>query len=90
MAAGWPVISVDSKKKEFIGNFKNNGQEWSQESEAMNKHDFDQDALGKTVPYGIYDLAHKGTGRSRSRSRVGDWPTLGLELNRERVSPDSE
>ncbi len=58
LAAGLPVISVDSKKKELIGNFKNNGREWCQEAAAVNEHDFDQDALGKAVPYGIYDLTH--------------------------------
>ncbi len=58
LAAGLPVISVDSKKKELIGNFKNTGQEWCQTAAAVNEHDFDQDALGKAVPYGIYDLAH--------------------------------
>ncbi len=58
LAAGLPTISVDSKKKELIGNFKNNRREWCQEATAMIEHDFDQDALGKAVPYGIYDLAH--------------------------------
>ena len=58
MAAGLPAVSVDTKKKERIGNFKNAGQTWCQKAEAVNDHDFDQDALGKAVPYGIYDLAH--------------------------------
>lgn len=58
LAAGMPVISVDTKKKELIGNFKNAGRIWCQEAEAVNDHDFDQDALGKAVPYGIYDLKH--------------------------------
>lgn len=58
LAVGAPVISVDSKKKERIGNFKNNGREWCREAAAVNEHDFDQDAIGKAVPYGIYDLAH--------------------------------
>jgi hypothetical protein len=58
LAARAPVISVDSKKKERIGNFKNNGREWCREAAAVNEHDFDQDAIGKAVPYGIYDLAH--------------------------------
>jgi hypothetical protein len=55
---GLPTISVDGKKKELIGNFKNPGQEWCLEATAVNDHDFEQDALGKAVPYGIYDLAH--------------------------------
>lgn len=58
LEAGLPVISVDTKKKELIGNFKNAGRSWCQEAEAVNDHDFDQDALGKAVPYGIYDLNH--------------------------------
>lgn len=58
LAAGKPVISVDSKKKELIGNFKNNGREWCQQATAVNEHDFAQDSLGKAAPYGIYDLGH--------------------------------
>jgi hypothetical protein len=58
LAAGEPVISVDTKKKELIGNFKNAGRTWCQKAEEVNDHDFDQDALGKAVPYGIYDLNH--------------------------------
>jgi Rhodopirellula transposase DDE domain len=55
-AAGWPIISVDTKKKELIGNFKNSGQAWGQEAEAVNVHDFPHDALMRAVPYGIYDV----------------------------------
>ncbi len=53
-----PVISVDSKKKELIGNFKNNGKEWRPKGEAekVNVYDFLSDAEGKGVPYGIYDI----------------------------------
>ncbi len=58
LSAGDPVISVDGKKKELIGNFKNNGREWCQQAAAVNEHDFEQDGLGKAVPYGIYDVAH--------------------------------
>jgi hypothetical protein len=57
LAAGLPVISVDTKKKELIGNFKNAGRTWSVEADQVNDHDFAQDALGKAIPYGIYDLA---------------------------------
>jgi hypothetical protein len=61
-AAGLPRISVDTKKKELIGPFKNAGRVWSQEPEAVNVHDFRTDALGRAVPYGIYDLtANQGT-----------------------------
>jgi Rhodopirellula transposase DDE domain len=60
--AGLPEISVDTKKKELIGQFKNAGRVWSQEPEPVNVHDFRPDALGRAVPYGIYDLTHnRGT-----------------------------
>jgi Rhodopirellula transposase DDE domain len=60
--AGWPIVSVDTKKKELIGNFKNAGRAWSQEAEAVNVHDFRGQALGRAVPYGIYDVTHnRGT-----------------------------
>jgi len=58
LQAGLPVISVDTKKKELIGNFENPGRRWCQTADAVNEHDFEQDALGKAVPYGICDLAH--------------------------------
>lgn len=58
LAHGWPVISVDAKKKELIGNFKNAGQCWCQAADIVNDHDFDGDARGKAVPYGVYDLNH--------------------------------
>ena len=58
LAAGYPVISVDTKKKELIGNFKNQGRGWGLQPELVNLHDFRQDALGRAVPYGIYDLVH--------------------------------
>ncbi len=61
-AAGQPVISVDTKKKELVGNFKNAGQIWCQAAEVVDAHDFPQDAVGRAVPYGIYDLQHnRGT-----------------------------
>ena len=52
---GIPTISVDTKKKELIGNFKNNGQAWQQKPTEVCEHDFPTDAVGKAVPYGIYD-----------------------------------
>ena len=56
--AEWPIISVDTKKKELIGTFKNLGRRWCQQADAVNAHDFEQDALGKAVPYGLYDLTN--------------------------------
>jgi hypothetical protein len=54
-----PVISVDTKKKELIGDFKNNGREWQPQNtpEKALVHDFPQDAMGKAIPYGVYDMA---------------------------------
>ena len=59
LAANEPVISVDTKKKELVGDFKNGGREWrpSGEPEAVRVHDFLIKELGRAVPYGIYDLA---------------------------------
>ena len=58
LAADEPVISVDTKKKELVGNFKNNGREWRPKAspEAVNVHDFIDPKLGRAVPYGIYDI----------------------------------
>ncbi len=58
LARGVPVISVDTKKKELVGNFKNGSQEWQPQGEAelVDVHDFPSDAIGKAIPYGIYDL----------------------------------
>ncbi|MBC9731557.1 ISAzo13 family transposase [Streptomyces sp. TRM68367] len=57
--AGQPVISVDTKKKELVGEFKNNGCQWRPMGEPVpvNVHDFADPHLGKAVPYGIYDVA---------------------------------
>jgi Rhodopirellula transposase DDE domain len=60
--AGQPVISVDTKKKELVGNFKNKGRVWGQSPEIVDAHDFPQDAVGRAIPYGIYDLRYnRGT-----------------------------
>jgi hypothetical protein len=59
-ARGAPLISVDCKKKELLGTFKNNGQEWQPKGQrvAVNVYDFLSLAEGKAVPYGVYDLLH--------------------------------
>jgi transposase len=59
LAKGDPVISVDAKKKELIGDFKNGGQEWRPkgEPEQVRVHDFPIPDLGRVTPYGVYDLA---------------------------------
>jgi hypothetical protein len=51
-----PVISVDTKKKELVGNFKNNGQIWTKDAIEVFDHDFSSYALGKAIPYGAYDV----------------------------------
>jgi Rhodopirellula transposase DDE domain len=53
-----PVISVDTKKKELVGDFKNAGREWHPQARppAVRVHDFQDDELGKAIPYGVYDL----------------------------------
>lgn len=76
-AAGWPIVSVDTKKKELLGNFKNAGRAWGQEATAVNAHDFPQDAQGRAVPYGIYDVT-----RNRGTVYVGesaDTPAFAVE-----------
>ena len=59
-AKGQPVISVDCKKKELIGNFKNGGREWQAKGQetTVNVYDYLSIADGKAIPYGIYDLVH--------------------------------
>ena len=70
-----PVISVDTKKKELVGEFKNNGREWqpSGTPEQALVHDFPQDAIGKAIPYGVYDMARNeawvSVGRDHDTSR---------------------
>ncbi len=59
-AQGLPMISVDCKKKELIGNFKNNGREWQAtgQNTTVNVYDYRSIADGKAIPYGIYDMVH--------------------------------
>ena len=58
-AAGRPVISVDTKKKELIGNYENTGRQWrkSKSPERVNGHDFPDPSVPRAYPYGVYDLA---------------------------------
>jgi hypothetical protein len=57
-AQGQPVVSVDAKKKELVGDFKNGGQEWQPvgEPERVRGYDFEDKQLGKVIPYGVYDV----------------------------------
>jgi len=65
-----PVISVDTKKKELVGDFKNPGREWRSKGqpERVRVHDFLIPSLGKAIPYGVYDL-----------SRDEGWITIGID-----------
>ena len=58
-AAGQPVISIDTKKKELIGPYKNGGSDYRPEGcpDKVNEHDFADKELGKAIPYGVYDIA---------------------------------
>jgi hypothetical protein len=69
LRSGQPAISVDTKKKELVGDFKNGGREWQPEGrpEQVRVHDFVDPKLGKAIPYGVYDL----------RRNVG-WVSVGL------------
>jgi hypothetical protein len=57
---GQPVVSVDTKKKELVGDFKNGGREWWPQSvpEEVRVHDFQDKELGKAIPYGVYDITN--------------------------------
>jgi len=70
LAADQPVVSVDAKKKELVGAFKNGGREWQPQGqpEAVNVHDFVDKRRGKAIPYGIYDVG-RNTG----------WVTVGQD-----------
>lgn len=79
---GAPVISVDTKKKELVGNFKNSGTSWNKQPIAVKDHDFRSQGLGLAVPYGIYDVeANRGSvfvGTSHDTSEfavssIGKW-----------------
>jgi transposase len=60
LAAGEPVVSVDAKKKELVGDFKNAGREWGPQGkpQEVRVYDFPISGLGRATPYGVYDLRH--------------------------------
>jgi hypothetical protein len=88
---GQPVVSVDTKKKELIGDFKNAGREWRPqgEPEEVRVHDFQDPALGKAIPYGVYDLAnnqgwvsvgiHRDTAQFAARTIQRWWEDMGVK-----------
>jgi hypothetical protein len=73
LALQQPVISVDTKKKELVGDFKNAGQEWRAQGdpEKVRVHDFAIPELGRAAPYGVYDLELGGRRGIRCRERLG-------------------
>ena len=87
---GQPVVSVDTKKKELIGDFKNGGREWRPQSEPedVRVHDFQDAELGKAIPYGVYDLAnnqgwvsvgiHRDTAQFAARTIQRWWEDMGV------------
>jgi transposase len=77
---GLPVISVDTKKKELVGNYSNRGQEWrpQEEPEKTLVHDFPDKELGKAIPYGIYDV-----GRNEG------WVSVGIDHDTAEFAIDS-
>jgi hypothetical protein len=89
LAAREPVISVDTKKKELVGNFKNNGRAWrpAGRPEPVKVHDFIDPRLGRAVPYGVYDITNNvgwvsvGTDHDTASFAVGAirrwWRTMG-------------
>jgi transposase len=89
VAAGQPVVSVDTKKKENVGEFKNGGREYRPAGtpERVNVHDFPDKELGKAIPYGIYDVSANtgwvsvGTDHDTSAFAVATlrswWDTIG-------------
>jgi len=75
--ANQPGSSVDTKKQELVGNFKNAGQIWCQTAEEVDAHAVPHDALGRAVPYGIYDVRYnRGTVYS---GQSADTPTFAVD-----------
>jgi hypothetical protein len=85
--AGLPIVSVDTKHRELIGNFAHAGATWRRAPHLVNDHDFPSDAEGVAIPYGVYDLHHNracvniGTSRDTPQFAVASlarwWSTHG-------------
>jgi hypothetical protein len=75
-----PAISVDTKKKELVGNFKNAGQEWQPQGRPVevDVHDFPDPEMGKAIPYGVYDL-----------TRNEGWVSVGIDHDTARFAAAS-
>jgi hypothetical protein len=72
LAAGQPVVSVDTKKKELVGRYANGGAEWQPagELERVGVHDFPDPKVGKAIPYGVWRFCLKSAGRRRCAYRL--------------------
>lgn len=77
---GQPVISVDAKKRELVGNFKNGGREWQRKGqpETVRTHDFRDKELGVAIPYGVYDLTQND-----------GWVSVGIDHNTAQFAVES-
>jgi hypothetical protein len=85
--AGLPIVSIDTKHRELIGNFARAGRSWRRSPRLVNDHDFPSDAEGVAIPYGVYDLTHNrgcvsvGTSHDRPQFAVNSlarwWTTDG-------------
>jgi Rhodopirellula transposase DDE domain len=90
VSKGLPVISVDTKKKELVGNFKNPGRRWRRQHRDVKDHDFPSKALGRAIPYGIYDWTHNdgyvvvGTSHETSAFAVAAIRRWWLKVGRDR------
>jgi hypothetical protein len=95
---GNPVISVDAKKKELVGDFKNAGREWHPKAEplAVRVHDFVDKELGKALPYGVYDVGANegwvsvGVTHDTPAFAVATIRTWWLEMGKERYAGAKE
>ncbi|MET4323961.1 hypothetical protein ABIC02_007753 [Bradyrhizobium sp. RT5a] len=100
LVANEPVISVDTKKKELVGNFKNNGREWRRQGrpELVNIHDFIDPKLSRAVRYGVYDITNNvgwvsvGTDHDTASFAVNAirrwWPDDAEEASSDSQTPD--
>ena len=94
---GRPVVSVDTKKKELAGEFKNSGQEWQPQGrpQTVNVHDFPNPKMGKAIPYGVYDLANNegwvsvGTNHDTAEFAAASIERWWREMGRQRF-PDAK
>jgi len=95
---GRPAISVDTKKKELVGDFKNGGREWHAqgEPEEVRVHDFLDKTLGKAIPYGVYDMLHNqgwvnvGIDHDTAQFAVASIRRWWIEMGQERFPKASE